>query len=151
VLLGVARRAKYGKRYFVKWDNQFEGRWYEANIHEDSNGKYGFTAHDGDGAGEVRTALEIAKLGEQSEKGDLVLSYYKNKRFAMPGVHMETKTNKTGQVLILVKYNHTEYGEEWEDASVVHKLVTLQSILNGTFLILLMSIVLQNTVISFLN
>ena len=138
---GIARRAKYGKKYFVKWDKTLGGRWYEADVYEDSNGKYGFCTHDGS-ARIGQTALEIAKLGEQSEKGDPVLSYYKDKIFALPGVHEETKTNEAGKVLILVKYNDSSSGEEWEDASFVHKLVTLQSILTGTFLILLMSIVL---------
>ena len=137
----VARSAKHGKKYFVKWDNKFGGRWYEADIYEDySNGKYGFDTHDG-GTRRGQTALEIAKLGEQSEKGDPVLSYYKNKIFALPGVHKETKINNAGKVLIQVKYDDSSSGEEWRDASFVHKLVTLQSILTGTFLILLMSIV----------
>ena len=143
MLSAVARSAKHGKKYFVKWDNKFGGRWYEADIYEDySNGKYGFDTHDG-GTRRGQTALEIAKLGEQSEKGDPVLSYYKDKIFAMPGVHMETKTNEDGKVLILVKYNDANSGEEWKDASFVYKLVTLDSILKGTFLISLLSRVVR--------
>ena len=126
--------SRHGKQYFVHFDNRVTGgRWYEADIYDDSNGKYGFSTHDGSDR-KRQNALEIAKLGEQSEKGDPVLSYYKDKIFAMPGVHMETKTNEAGKVLILVKYNDASSGEEWEDASYVHKLVTLQSILDGTFL-----------------
>ena len=142
MLLGVNRRAKYGKKYFVRWDKTLGGRWYEADIYDDSKGKYGFYTHDGSDR-KRQTALEIAKLGEKSEKGDPVLSYYKDKIFALPGVHEETKTNEAGKVLILVKYNDANSGEEWIDASFVYKLVTLDSILKGTFLISLLSRVVR--------
>jgi len=120
-------RAKYGKKYFVQWDDDFEGRWYEADIyHYYVKGTYAFRTHDGSD-GKEKPAFEIAKLGEQSEVNDKVLSYYKDKIFAMPGVHKETKINN-GKVLIRVQYYDKSAGEEWKDASFVYKLVTLKEL-----------------------
>jgi len=134
VLLGVNRRAKYGKKYFVRWDETHGGRWYESDLEGESNGKYSFTAHDGDGAGKLRTAVEIVKLGEQSNEGDRVLAYFPSKsRYAMPGIHKRTQKDHRGYFIIQVKFDNGV--EKWVLASLVHKLVTLEKIMQGTNLV----------------
>ena len=74
------------------------------------------------------TANEISILGETSEEGDVVLSYRTGSdlKYAFKGHHEKTEGNK-----ILVKYDDGETYKE--EKRLVHKLVTLHSLKEGSF------------------
>ena len=129
------RPARFGKQYFVHFDNAvIGGRWFEAKIKLKSNGYYDVTFHDGDRG--TYTTKKISKLGEKSEKGDVVLSYRtgSDMRYAFKGQHTNTEGNK-----ILVKYD--DGVTKLEEKTKVHKLVTLYSLqIKGSFQIVYLHI-----------
>merc|ERR1711872_258509 len=111
--------ARFGKEYFVRWDNsKTGGRWFEASIGQEfSDGTLDVMAHDGDRKNFPKSS--ISYLGMPTQLGDSVISYWGNRAYAFKGKHAGTHLN--GQ--IWVEYDDGD--KAWTDATRVHKLVTI--------------------------